>query len=267
MVTREDIFKMLEAGGVQADDTVTIHASLRAVGEIEGGADGLIDGICAYLSRGHFLVPTHTWGVCNAKSPFYNVKETIPNIGTLARVAAARPDGVRSLHPTHSLTVFGKDAWEMIRGEEASKTPCPPGGLLDSLYARRGKILLVGVGHERNTYLHAVDERFGIKNRLNSESFTITLLDHEGKEHRIEGYRGHKTVGLPICCAAYYPNYEPAFDAYGAVTYTSLGNAEVRVCDAEKMTDIVGELWRRTDRDLCFGPLEIPKEYYENLDI
>ncbi len=267
MITKNDIFAMLSSCGVKKSDAVTIHTSLRAIGPIEGGADGLIDAFCEYLSEGHFLVPTHTWGVVNAQNPLYNVRETVPNIGTLARVAAFRPDAVRSLHPTHSLAVFGKNAEELVVGEEKSQTPCPPGGLLDRLYEREGKVLLIGVGHERNTYLHAVDERYGIKNRLNPESYDLTVVDREGKKHEIRGYRGHKTIGLPICCAAYYPNYEPAFDAYGAVAYAKLGGASVRCCDVKKMTDIVRELWRVSDHDLCFGEEVIPPAYYQNLSL
>ena len=110
MLTKNDIFTFLQDNGIRHDDKVTIHCSLRAIGEIEGGADGLIDAFAAYLSEGLFIVPTHTWDDVVADHPFYDVKTTVPCIGTLAKVAAFRPDGVRSLHPTHSVTVFGKNA-------------------------------------------------------------------------------------------------------------------------------------------------------------
>ena len=47
MITQKDIFALLESQGVKHDDVVTIHASLRAAGPIENGADGLIDGLKA----------------------------------------------------------------------------------------------------------------------------------------------------------------------------------------------------------------------------
>ena len=39
MVTKNDIFELLEGCGIKHNDKVTIHCSLRAVGEIENGAD------------------------------------------------------------------------------------------------------------------------------------------------------------------------------------------------------------------------------------
>lgn len=43
MLTKSEITKFLEDNGIKHDDKVVVHASLRSVGEIEDGADGLID--------------------------------------------------------------------------------------------------------------------------------------------------------------------------------------------------------------------------------
>ena len=117
MITKHDIFTFLKDAGIKPYDIVTIHCSLRAIGEIENGADGLIDAFCEYLHDGLFIVPTHTWNKVWKELPHYDVRSTVPDIGTLAEVAAFRKDGVRSLHPTHSVAVFGKGAAEFVRGE------------------------------------------------------------------------------------------------------------------------------------------------------
>ena len=41
MVTKHDVFTLLESFGIRHDDVVTMHSSLREVGAIDGGADGL----------------------------------------------------------------------------------------------------------------------------------------------------------------------------------------------------------------------------------
>ena len=110
MVTKQDIIAFLKEMGFRPDDTVTIHAALRQVGPIENGADGLIDALTEYLSEGLLLVPTHTWANVNPENPHFDVRSTVPCIGTLAKVAAFRKDGIRSLHPTHSMAAFGKNA-------------------------------------------------------------------------------------------------------------------------------------------------------------
>lgn len=262
MITKKDVFRLLEEQGVKRDDVVTIHASLRAAGPIEGGADGLIDALKAYLSDGLLLVPTHTWAVVNRENPFFDVRTTVPNIGTLARVAAFRPDAVRTLHPTHSLAVFGRGAAEYARGEEQSATPAPMGGCLSRLYELKGKVLLLGVGHERNTYLHAVDERMNLPNRLREDGFVVSITDWEGRTLQSPEFHPHFVQGVPVGCSEYYPNYKRALEKCGAVTYGQLGNAQVYVCDARRMTDCVMHLWKQADRDLCAGEFDIPEGWF-----
>lgn len=262
MITQRDIFALLESQGIKHDDTLTIHASLRAAGPIENGADGLIDGLKEYLRDGLLLVPTHTWAVVNRRNPFFDVRSTVPNIGTLARVAAFRPDAVRSLHPTHSLAVFGKEAAAFVQGEERSATPAPMGGCLSRLYEMNGKILLLGVGHERNTYLHAVDERMNLPNRLLPEGFTVTITDWQGRTLQSPVFHPHHVEGIPVGCSEYYPNYKRALEHTGAVTYGTLGKALVYCCDARRMTDTVMHLWQQADRDLCLGEFDIPQSWF-----
>lgn len=265
MVTKQDVFNFLEEAGIKRDDKVTIHCSLRSIGAIENGADGLVDAFVEYLSEGLFIVPTHTWDNVNRKNPYFDVKTTVPCIGTLAKVAAFRKDGVRSLHPTHSVAVFGKNAAEYVKGEEKSVTPTPVGGALSRLYEENGKILLVGVGHERNTYLHAVDERYDIPDRLNPDTFEITIEDYDGNLHKSPPYHTHHSENCKVCVSEYYPNYKKAFEHTKAVTYHKLGNATVYCCDAVKMTDTVRILWQKTDHDLCIEECPVPASYYEDI--
>lgn len=262
MVTKNDIFTFLTSCGITHDDKVTIHCSLRAIGEIENGADGLIDAFRDYLSDGLFIVPTHTWNNVTKEHPFYDVRSTVPCIGTLAKVAAFRSDAIRSLHPTHSVAVFGKNAADFIKGEETCATPAPVGSCLSRLYEENGKILLVGVGHERNTYLHAVDERLQIPDRLDEETFEITILDYNGNLLKSPPFHRHFTAAVDIGISEYYPNYKEAFEYVGAVTYSRLGNAAVYCCDARKMTDVVRKIWERAEKDLFTTHAPVPPEYY-----
>ena len=263
MLTKQDIVKFMEENGIKHDDKVVVHASLRSVGPIENGADGLIDAMCSYLNEGLLLIPTHTWDDVVRESPYYDVRTTAPCIGTLSMVAFTRKDGVRSLHPTHSVVVFGKDAADFVKGEEKCGSPAPVNSCLSRLYEENGKVLLIGVGHERNTYLHSVDERLGIPDRLNPDPFVITIKDYDGNLIESPPFRTHYTVAADRCVSEYYPNYKEAFEYTGAVSYAALGNATVYVCDARGMTDTVRKLWQKTDHDLCISDRKIPEEYYK----
>lgn len=262
MVTQQQIRDFLVGCGIRHDDVVTIHCSLRAIGEIEGGADGLIDAFCAHLSDGLFLVPTHTWDNVAREHPFYDVKTTEPCIGTLAKIAAFRTDAVRSLHPTHSMAAFGKRAADYVRGEEHSASPAPVGGCLSRLYEENGKVLLIGVGHERNTYLHAVDERLNLPDRLNPDPFVITIQDANGNCLQSPPFHTHYTAAAQTCVSEYYPNYKQAFLDMGVVREFRLGNAAVSCCDARKMTEVARTIWDRADHDLCLCDCPISADLY-----
>ena len=265
MITRQDVFDMLAGFGVRRDDTLTIHASLRAPGPIEGGADGLIDALKDYLADGLLLVPTHTWDNVTREQPVFDVRATVPCIGTLAKVAAFRPDTVRTLHPTHSLAIFGREAAAYAAGEERASTPAPVGGCLQRLYTRQGKILLLGVGHNRNTYLHAVDEMMDRPNRLAPAGFPVTIIDREGRAHVNPDFHPHRMLnaaGEIIDCSSRYPNYTPALEAAGAVQYGTLGAARVICCDARRAADAVIRLWSKATCDVCMEPMEMPEAWY-----
>ena len=262
MLTKKDVFTLFETFGIPRDAIVTVHSSLREVGPIEGGADGLLDMMQEYLCDGLLLIPTHTWANVNAANPVFDVCTTVPCIGTLAKVAAFRRDGYRSLHPTHSMAGFGRNAKAYLQGEEKSATPAPVGGALSRLYELSGYVLLIGVGHERNTYLHAIDERVDQPNRIAPDGFPVTVIDHEGREHQVADFHPHHTTGISCGLSEYYRNYKRALDVTGAVQYGWLGNALVYGCDCRKMTDTVLRILHSADRDMCIGIQDIPEAWY-----
>ena len=115
MFGKDELKEQIRAMGIDPSDTVLIHTSMRAIGEVENGAHGVIDVFRDYLTNGLFLVPTHTWANVNREQPIYDVRSTVPCIGALPRAAAFRQDGIRSLHPTHSIWAIGKGAAEYVK--------------------------------------------------------------------------------------------------------------------------------------------------------
>ena len=256
MLTANDIHSFLKNNGIRREDTVLVHTSMRALGEIEGGCDGLIDAFISYLDEGLFLVPTHTWANVGKDSPVYDVRTTEPCIGALPRVAAKRKDGVRSLHPTHSVTAFGKRAEEFVRGEERANTPCGRKGVWQRLYDEDAKILLIGVGLDRNTYIHAIDEMLCLPGRLATPN-RLTVIDKNGKSYTTL-FSGHGSTG-----SKFYENYRRPLEFSGALKNSMLGDAKVGIFHAKTGTRVIKSLWTRTDYNLVECEKEIPEEYYK----
>jgi len=257
MLTKQDIHAFLEEHGITRGATVLVHTSMHALGEVEGGCDGLIDGFISYLTDGLFIVPTHTWANVSQPGDVFDVRTTPPCIGALPTVAAFRPDGVRSLHPTHSVAVFGRRAEEFVRGEEKSTTPCPKGGLWARLLDEKATVLLLGVGLNRNTYIHAVDEMLDLPDRL-VEPIPLAVLDAEGNRYEMM-FRKHGNTG-----SENFGNFRIPFEKLGALTYGKLGEATVGIFDTVRGTEILKHIWTRAAYHLCEQVGEIPPELYEN---
>ena len=260
MISRETLGQQLREMGILPGDTVLVHTALRSVGPVEGGADGFIDALRDYLSEGLLLIPTHTWANVNRENPVYDVRSSVPCIGTVPKVAAFRPDGIRSLHPTHSIWACGKGAAEFVAGEELARSPGPVGFAWERLARVGGKILLVGVAHDRNTFIHVVDELAGIPDRLDPEPFPVTILDREGNAHT-HPYSGHK-CSRTNDVSQFYVNFEEAFTRLGVQHFGKLGNATVRVVDAAACRDTVLRVYARADRDPCVEKLVLPESWY-----
>ena len=260
MVTKQDVYALLRGFGIKSTDTVLMHSSMRSTGGVEGGCDGLIDMFKAYLSDGLFIVPAHTWDRVGKDNPVFDVRSTMPCTGALSTVAVTRADGVRSLHPTHSVVAFGDRAAEFTAGEEKAGSPCFPGGCWARLYDENAKILLLGVGHNRNTFIHAVDEMMDLPGRL-SDPIDLIVRDKDGNEYPMH-YRKHGRTG-----SEHFGNYKKPLEQLGAVQYGQLGNALVYCCDARKCTEIIRYLWDKAEYNLCEEEKEIPEEYYRDYPI
>lgn len=189
---KQQLQDQLESMGLKGDETILIHSSMKSIGEVDGGADTVLDAWMEYFKDGLLLLPTHTWKTVNADNPVYNPQTTPSCVGLLTNMFMKRDGVIRSLHPTHSMAGYGKNAAEYLEGEEYNNTPCTPGGCYDRLKDAGGKVLLVGVGHERNTYIHSVEEVLNVPNRLSDMpmELVIELLkeDEDNKNKKLPYY-------------------------------------------------------------------------------
>ena len=106
--TKEEIHAQLERLGARRDGVVLMHSSLRSIGSVEGGAQGLLDLLVEYFTEegGLFCVPTHTWHNLG-KDITLDMASDESCLGAFASVAIRDPRGIRSENPCHSLVVFG----------------------------------------------------------------------------------------------------------------------------------------------------------------
>ena len=68
-MTKKELQTQLSEMGLRPDDTLLMHSSMKAIGDVEGGADTVLDALMEYFSDGLLLLPTHTWASINADIP------------------------------------------------------------------------------------------------------------------------------------------------------------------------------------------------------
>lgn len=261
MHSKEELKQQLRKMGIKPDDTVLIHTSMSAIGEVEAGPDGVIDAFCEYLTEGLLLIPTHTWDDVTSDNPYYDVRTAVPNIGLIPRTAAIRKDGVRSLHPTHSMWAHGADAADYVKGEENAPSPTPRGFCWDRAADRGAKILLIGVGNDKNTFIHSIEERVGLPDRISDQSYDITIVDGEGSSYTHPFYQQYcsKTEDISL----FFGIFEKPMVEMGVQTYGEFGNACVRIVDAMGCRELLTKIFTRAQEDIFAQHIDLPEFLYK----
>ena len=267
MHTKEDLFAQLSAMNAPRDSVVLVHSSLKAIGDAEGRGQGVLDALIEYFTAdgGLLCIPTHTWAFLdNLDEPTLDVNSDRVCIGTLPKLAAADPRAHRSLHPTHSMAVFGDDeaAEAFIAGEFTVETSTDPRSCSGKLIRRGGLVMLLGVVHNRNTTLHCVEEMMGVPNRL-SEDWKATKIRLKSGDVIERPIHCHHAVGIKDV-SAHYPKYEPAFRHHGAITDGFFGDARVQLCSTEKMAAVMKLIRERSHgAELLYDDAPLAEELYK----
>lgn len=184
-VTVESMVPELVALGLERDSTVLLHSSLSSIGWVCGGGVAVVEAMFSVLGPGGTLVvPTQTgdltdpaewqrppvpqawWDIIRKATPAYR-PEISPSrgMGAIAELVRTWPGARRSDHPQVSFAGVGPAAARLL-GSHALNDGLGEGSPLARLYEADASVLLLGVGHDRNTSLHLAEYRAGVRARV-----------------------------------------------------------------------------------------------------
>ncbi|MGC5774878.1 AAC(3) family N-acetyltransferase [Paenibacillus pabuli] len=237
MHTQESLLAQLRQLGIDDQGTLLVHSSMKSMGEVEGGADTVLDALTEYMKDGLLVLPTHTWSTINADNPMFHVESSPCCVGILPELFRKRPEVVRSWHPTHSVAALGRDAEAFTKDDHLFDTPCARGSAWGKLLDRKATILLVGVDLKRNTFIHGIEEWVDIPGRLTDGHEMLRTVLPDGIEISVPSRRH-----CGLSWSEHFWKVDDVLERKGAMRKGMLGDAVVRVCDAAMLTEVITDM-------------------------
>jgi aminoglycoside 3-N-acetyltransferase len=220
--------------GVPSGSAVLVHASVEAIGPIEGGAETLVAAIRQVLgAEGTLLVPTFSF---DPTTPFdYALPGSAESAGEASRnqpgtagqivppspwygtrsfadAVQRQTDAVRSEHPAFAFAAIGREA-EALTLHVPFHYPLGSDGPLARLHQRNGWILLIGVGHTVNVSLNL------------AEIWANVPYVHRSTLLKMPGGEETTMLGSPDCSSG-FAKIEPLLRQSRILHRGYVGNAE-----------------------------------------
>ena len=176
--TVESLQADLRALGLAEGQVVLVHSSLSALGWVVGGAQAVVAALTNVLSDSGTLVmpaystgnsePSHWreppvpkawWQVIRDHMPAFDRKLTpTREMGAIAELFRTWPDVRRSDHPACSFAAWGRYS-HAITADHRLNSAFGEESPLARVYDFEGQVLLLGVGHDRNSSLHYAEHK------------------------------------------------------------------------------------------------------------
>lgn len=238
IVTETDIINVFHKTGIIQGDTVMLHSSLSKIGYVENGADTLINAIIKIISdEGTLMMPAFPAVGFNydylKANPVFDIKNTPSKMGAVTELFRKRKGVLRSLHPTDSVSAFGKNAAYLVKDHFNQLTPYNVYSPFYKLCELKGKILMIGVDLNSLTNLHTLEDavenfKFPVYHDV---IFTAALIDETKKKLSMKTKVHDPAYSKRRKCNALMPYFETA----GFLKHFKLGSADCMIIQADSM--------------------------------
>jgi aminoglycoside 3-N-acetyltransferase len=228
--------------GIRPEDRLLVHASMKAIGPVAGGAETVLDALARSVPSGLLLLPTHTWSERNNRNGIFDPRTEPSCVGILGELFRRRAGVIRSWHPTHSMAGLGAMAAAFLAGEERTRSPCPRHGCWGRLAEIDARILFLGASLCTNTFLHSVEEWHDVPDRLAADATLFHIRTPTGDMLACPQHRHHSSHGD---VSQNYDKIAPEIMRRGIAREGKIGNAPGILCDAPALADYVSALLRR----------------------
>ncbi len=247
IVLKEDLKKGFQDLGLEEGDNVIVHASLSSLGFVCGGAQPVIEALLETVGEsGTIMMPAQSWKNLDPQAgvhweepeewwqfirenwPAYDKDITPTNtMGAVAEMFRKWPGATRSSHPARSFAAKGKHAEYLLKDHDlhdifGEKSP------VGKLYELNGKVLLLGVGYDKNTSLHLADVRADYPGKRYADESSAMMVN---------GKREWVTYETLVVDGEDFEEIGEAFETAYKVSRGSIGNGKVTCMSQRDIVD------------------------------
>ena len=209
---------ILHQSGVSCDSLLVVHSAFAMLSRQGFSADATVEALLEHVRDGALFMPTMTWRTVTPAQPNWDEIETPSHTGILSEIFRRRYAIARSIHPTHSVAGWGRDAPMLLSRHHVDDTPVSANSPYALMRDYDTFILMIGVGLEACTAIHFAEET--INEALYvlppEAAETYQCRDRTGIVHQVRTRR-HRRLNRD------FPKFAPALIAKGWLHQGQIG--------------------------------------------
>ena len=178
LVTRRRVVRDLRRLGVEPGQALLVHASLRSLGRVAGGAKTVVSALGEAVGpTGHVVVPTGTEANSNTSRvhqahiatltpdevarfhldmPAFDKDKTPSGMGAISEALRTTRGAARSAHPQSSFAAIGPEA-DLLMADHPLECHLGPDSPLGKLNKMEAQVLMIEVGYWAFTGFHLAE--------------------------------------------------------------------------------------------------------------
>jgi aminoglycoside 3-N-acetyltransferase len=251
---RKEFAEGLRSLGLREGNVVFIHASIRAIGHVEGGAQAVVDALLDVLGpEGTLAAPAFAFRHEIEVEPLIDPMHDRSEMGSITEAVRLLPGARVCVAYRHAVSAFGPRA-DWICGAPEDVSPFDRNGAFGRLLGLGSKVLLIGVAYTHCTcghfaeFVNQVDYR-----RILLQPIRLVRPDGSIERTTVVDYQPKPTAD-----GSYYhrpDDFNKAgalLEETGAVSVQPIGNAICRLFAIKDYMDLVGGHFRNGRNVLYF---------------
>lgn len=191
LYTKSDLVRGLRDMGIESGDALFVHSSLRSLGYVIGGAETVIRALQETVGvNGTVIIPTYYMpggsihGTCELKDYVFDPRKHGTNMGRIPELFLQTKGICRSIHPTHSVSAWGKHARYLTEDHHRTSSIFGDGSPWQRFIGvDNAKVLGIGISMGPVTFYHVLEDSLGEEFPLpiwQNKTFALPCMDERG---------------------------------------------------------------------------------------